>query len=203
MRGRGRGPRTLPQGGSLRDGAPFMGAVTTHLPWGEGGCVVVCSCNFLRIAIAHCDGRHRCHSRGNGDGSHLQVLCICKRLLGLRLQNRCSVAKPDPATPHGQSSWGAAEGEGRFPTANTTLQSFPKWRTSIFKATPGNWQQATCNRQQRIDNKQQATGKSQCKARPRSPQGECFAHLPASCREAAGCCGRFASLRAKFVFLKF
>ena len=88
---------------------------------------MVCNCNLLRIAIAHCDGRHHCHSRGNGDGSHLHVRCICKRLLGLRLQNRCSVAKPDPATPHGQSSWGAAEGEGRFPTANTTLQSFPKW----------------------------------------------------------------------------
>ena len=58
-----------------------------------------------------------------GDGSHLHVRCICKRLLGLRLQNRCSVAKPDPATPHGQSSRGAAEGEGRFPTAITTLRS--------------------------------------------------------------------------------
>ena len=58
--------------------------------------------------------------------------CICKRLLGLRLQNRCSVAKPDPATPHGQSSWGAAEGEGRFPTAITTLQSF--LGRKLFKA---------------------------------------------------------------------
>lgn len=131
--GEGQGPpHTPPRGGSIRDGAPSMGAVTTHLPWGKGRCVVVCSCNLLQIAIAHCDGRHRCHSRGNGDGSHLHVRCICKRLLGLRLQNRCSVAKPDPATPHGQSSWGAAEGEGRFPTAITTLQSF--LGRKLFKA---------------------------------------------------------------------
>ena len=58
--------------------------------------------------------------------------CICKRLLGLRLQNRCSVAKPDPATPHGQSSRGAAEGEGRFPTATTLCKSsYEKTSSSV------------------------------------------------------------------------
>ena len=33
------------------------------------------------------------------------------------LRSRRCVVKPDPITPHGQSSRGAAEGEGRFPTA--------------------------------------------------------------------------------------
>ena len=36
------------------------------------------------------------------------------------LRSRRCVVKPDPITPHGQSSRGAAEGEGRFPTAMAT-----------------------------------------------------------------------------------
>jgi hypothetical protein len=39
--------------------------------------------------------------------------------VGLR-SCRC-VVKPDPITPHGQSSRGAAEGEGHFPTAMMQL----------------------------------------------------------------------------------
>ena len=42
--GEGQGPpHTPPRGGSIRDGAPSMGAVTTRLPWGKGRCVVVLS----------------------------------------------------------------------------------------------------------------------------------------------------------------
>ena len=37
------------------------------------------------------------------------------------LRSRRCVVKPDPITPHGQSSRGAAEGEGHFPTAMMQL----------------------------------------------------------------------------------
>ena len=39
------------------------------------------------------------------------------------LRSRRCVVKPDPITPHGKSSRGVAEGEGRFPTAIDTLRS--------------------------------------------------------------------------------
>ena len=35
------------------------------------------------------------------------------------LRNRCCVVKPDPITTHGQSPWGASEGEGRLSTATS------------------------------------------------------------------------------------
>ena len=58
------------------------------------------------------------------DGIILQVRRTCDVFLGIRLQKRffVSVAKPDPVTPHGQSSRGAAEGEEGLPTASAAIQ---------------------------------------------------------------------------------
>ena len=60
--------------------------------------------------------RQRCH----GEGVSLVFFDRRGRELttsAVGLRSRCCVVKPDPITPHGQSSRGAAEWEGRFPTA--------------------------------------------------------------------------------------
>ena len=60
--------------------------------------------------------RQRCH----GEGVSLAFFGRRGRELttpAVGLRSRRCVVKPDPITPHGQSSRGAAEGEGRFPTA--------------------------------------------------------------------------------------
>ena len=72
-------------------------------------------------------------------------------LLGLWLQTRWSVAKPDPDTPHGQSSRGAVEGEGRLPMASAAACYLLLWLHARFK---------TCNNL--LLNKIVNSKKSQC-----------------------------------------
>ena len=60
--------------------------------------------------------RPRCRGKGvSPDFTSRRGWELTTPAVGLR-SRRC-VVKPDPITPHGQSSRGAAEGEGRFPTA--------------------------------------------------------------------------------------
>ena len=75
-------------------------------------------------ATARCKGACIAMHLAVEDGSVLQVHCTCSALLGVvAAEPICSVAKPDPITPHGQSSRGAAEGEERFPTAIAAIDS--------------------------------------------------------------------------------
>ena len=74
--------------------------------------------------------RPRCRGEGvslaskGRRGRELNTPAVENETPAVGLRSRRCVVKPDPITPHGQSSRGAAEGEGRFPTAITTLQSF-------------------------------------------------------------------------------
>ena len=81
-------------------------------------CAVIASWGFYSQARSSLMAamRPRCRGKGVSPGfTGRRGREFTTPAVGLR-SRRC-VVKPDPITPHGQSSRGAAEGEGRFPTA--------------------------------------------------------------------------------------
>ena len=59
----------------------------------------------------------------------MRVHYTCIAFPGLSAEPICSVAKPDLATPHGQSSEGAAEGKGTSPQPSTLYEVFLEEKT--------------------------------------------------------------------------